>query len=287
MAQVTAQTGYSKRLSKISKLWQDNRWLYVIAGVLLGILVTPAIEQITGNLNELIGNLVPEAVGIVFTVLILNRLAENRAKEELKKRLIREAGSQSNETAKAAIDWMRAEGWLTIYDDIQLLKGASLSQANLQGANLRGANLEASDLEDAKLENSDLMNANLDSAVLFHANLEGADLFRTNLQHANLKYANLQGADLKYANLQNADLDNANLADAILENASLQRASFENAKFNEKTVLPNRRYMSPKETWTDHLGNKYWLPNTKRLLHFTDPNHPDFWQPDWVKEQED
>lgn len=211
-----AQATQNNRWLEIQKIWQDNRWLYVIAGVLLGILITPAIEQITGHLNDLIGNLVPEAVGIIFTVLILDRLADNRSTEQLKKRLIREAGSSSNETTKAAIDWMKHEGWLREGEGVELLKGVNLSKANLKGANLRKANLR-----DTKLEYA-------------------------NLQYVRLYKANLQGADLKDAILQDADL----------------RA----VKFDKKTRMPD---------------SKYWTPETD-MTRYTDPNHPDFWQPDWV-----
>lgn len=254
MAQATAQTGYDNRWQEITTIWKDNRWLYIIAGLLLGILVTPALEQITGNLNELIGNLVPEAIGIVFTVLILDRLASNRATEELKKRLVREAGSQSNETAKAAIDWMRAEGWLTIDDDIQLLKGANLSEANLEGANLR------------------------------YAHLQDSYLFMANLQSARLRFANLQGANLQAAYLEGADLRDTNLEGANLELGNLKGASFGGANFDEKTILPNIKVQ-----WDDNgkavpTPESYWIPKTD-MTRYTDPKHPDFWQP-WVKKQD-
>jgi len=31
-------------------------------------------------------------------------------------------------------------------------------------------------------------------------------------------------------------------------------------------------------------GSK-WTPDTD-MTRYTDPNHPDFWQPDWVKDQD-
>ena len=146
----TATQSQPERWTEIAIIWKDNRWLYSLMGILLGILFTPAIEQITGDLNDLIGNLVPEAVGIVFTVLILNRFAENRTTEQLKRRLVREAGSQSNETAKAAVDWMRAEGWLDKPNS--LLKGANLGSAKLSGASFVKCNLEGVTLFDANLQ---------------------------------------------------------------------------------------------------------------------------------------
>ena len=130
--------GFFKRWEYITTLWQDNRWLFVVAGWLFGLLTFPLLQIINTDWQGLLYNLVPEAVGIVFTVLILDRLAANRARTELQKRLINETRSQSNETAKAAVDWMRAEGWLTRWDKIALLRSAHLREAKLQGANLRG-----------------------------------------------------------------------------------------------------------------------------------------------------
>jgi hypothetical protein len=70
---MTTPLAEPKRWQEIATIWKDNRWLYIVAGLLLGVLVTPALQQITGDLNALIGNLVPEAVGIVFTVLKIAR----------------------------------------------------------------------------------------------------------------------------------------------------------------------------------------------------------------------
>jgi len=257
------------RWTQIAQIWQDNRWLYVLAGLLLGILITPAIEQITGDLNNLIGNLVPEAISVIFTVLILDRLADNRATEELKRRLVREADSRDNSTAISAVDWMRAAGWLTIHDSVALLQGADLSYANLNTANLHQANLEDVNLLDSRLQEARINDANLKGANLGYARLQNTNLWHTNLEKANLFRAFLGGTDLSEANLKGANL--------------------EQAIFDEKTILPEAiALMETDEIYAYEDGyyvyDKYWTPGTD-MARYTDPNRPGFWQPDWVKAQ--
>jgi uncharacterized protein YjbI with pentapeptide repeats len=113
----------------------------------------------------------------------------------------------------------------------------------------------------------------LSGATLQDANLQGA-----NLQDADLQKAYLQGAFLVQASLQGANLQHANLHEATLKLSDLPSHI---ARFDEKTILPD----------ADNIGHefnpiydKYWTPETD-MSRYTDSNHPDFWQPDWVKEQ--
>jgi uncharacterized protein YjbI with pentapeptide repeats len=241
-----SRTAEPQRWQEITAIWRDNRWLYVVVGVLLGLLITPAIEQITGNLNNLISNLVPEAIGIVFTVLILNRLADNRAKEELKHRLMQEVRSPSAGTAVTALNWLRRENLITS----NLFKKQVLGNINWEGAYIGDLNLQGSILWRASFKNvtntllsfdgngeerslnlshADLREANLAYALIPHANLEQANLYRANLQQANLPSANLQYADLQQANLQHTYLEQANLQYADLGEANLQYADLPSA----------------------------------------------------------
>jgi uncharacterized protein YjbI with pentapeptide repeats len=235
MTQTTA-SAFDKRWNFIRTLWQDNRWLFVFAGWMFGLLTFPLLQLIDTNWRGLLYNLVPEAVGITFTVLILNRLAENRARIELQKRLVREARSQSNETAKAAVDWLRAKGWLTLHDNA-LLKKADLYKANLQGADLTQANLQGAGLDHANLQGADLTQANLQGAGLDHANLQAAKLWATNLQAAKLRVTNLQGANLWNASLQGANLMSANLEQADLVSANLHGANLEYASLQGANLM--------------------------------------------------
>jgi hypothetical protein len=86
------------------------------------------------------------------------------------------------------------------------LSGADLSGAVLSGADLRGAVLSGADLRDAVLSYADLSGANLRDAVLSGAVLSGADLSYADLSYADLSGANLRDAVLSGAVLRNADL---------------------------------------------------------------------------------
>jgi hypothetical protein len=241
-------------------------------------------------------NLYTEAMSVVVTVTVLDRMNDRRSRERatemLKKRLFREAKGQSNEMAKAAIDWMRDEKWLTIEDEVPLLKGKNLEIANLEEANLLSANLQRTNLRQATLQCAILTQANLQQAILAEANLQDANLLFANLQQASLAEANLHDADLsganlqqtnlRKANLQNANLCRANLTHAVLAEANLYGTQLEGTKFDRKTVLPDAKDMGVDE----HIYDKFWTPDTD-MTRYTNPEHPDFWQPDWVNQQDE
>jgi uncharacterized protein YjbI with pentapeptide repeats len=325
----------SNRWAQIMILWRDNRWLYVVAGMLLGLLMTPAVEQVAGDLNGLIGNLVPEAIGIIFTVLILDRLNENRARESYKESLRRQAGSVVNDVAVDAIEQLRKEGWTE--GEQSVLQGLNLIGANLANARLHKSNLQKADLEGANLKAASLSHSNLTSANLIAARLEEAELYEANLSGADLRVASLNGSNFGRANLQNANLHltqlektffhQANLKDAKFSfnednnralhghallkdadfekanlegvsfaeceiqgcnfmNANLRGANFEDTTFDKKTILPDAE-IAKDEDYNDILDEdghpiytKYWTLDTD-MCRYTDPDHPDFWYPDY------
>ncbi|MGB7337529.1 MAG: pentapeptide repeat-containing protein [Phototrophicaceae bacterium] len=107
---------------------------------------------------------------------------------------------------------------------------------------------------------------------LSQANLNEVDLYRANLQQAYLKEARLQAANLTRAKLQQATLWDTNLQDAILRDANLLNAKYiETTIFNAQTILPD---------------GSQWTPEPD-MTRYTNPVHPDFWEPDWVKRQRD
>ncbi|MEM6527811.1 MAG: hypothetical protein AAF653_05925, partial [Chloroflexota bacterium] len=98
---------FAKRTAELSKIWQDNRWLYLLAGVLIGILVTPAVERLNADFFALLGDLVPEAVGILITVTVIEGFARRARRQETIKRIIREMRSPSAEEGARAVDEAR------------------------------------------------------------------------------------------------------------------------------------------------------------------------------------
>lgn len=145
----------------------DNHWIYFVGGLAIGLLVYPFINLISEEFDDFLHDMVPEAVGITFTVFIINQLDRNREYRLLKEQLIRKMQSRDNTTAMQAVEELRALGWLM--------------DGTLRGKNLRGAHLKDVNLYEADLRDCDLINANLVGADLYGANLEGAKVEDTQL----------------------------------------------------------------------------------------------------------
>ena len=123
-----------------------------------------------------------------------------------------------------------------------LLTDGSMKMAYLARASLEDAPLEGADLAGVVLWEADLVGTNLAGANLAGAFLLDADLSVAVLKGANLEGAILCGADLEYADLRWTELSGARLDRALLPDQSL------------------------------------WSPRTD-MGRFTDPSHPDFWDP--------
>lgn len=264
------------RWTEIRKLHVDWKDAYRILGgvVLVGIgVVIGAGWFANPQADSYTTNLYTEFISIGVTVFILdflNRRRDDRRRiEDLKAQLLRQVRSPENSVAKHAIHEMREHGWLE--GEGGLLKGVDLRGANLQGAKLWGANLQG-----AELGYSDLQGANLRKADLQGADLFGANLGSTDLAEANLGNANLLSVDLKEARLWETNLKGANLRDT-----NLFRAVLKLSLLNMKTVLPDAKVDTETKQFTP---DSYWTPKTD-MRRYTDPAHPDFWQPGWVKAQ--
>lgn len=238
-------------------------------------------------------NLYTEGLSIILTVLVIERLNRNRATQERKLALFRQAKSRLNDVAVEALDQIQHAGWWDnlllhyytkqkIFRSIRTVKGkhqvfyrgekvySNLSKVQWSG----GVNLN-----DTNLKGVNFVDANLENANLAKANLEGADLRNANLINANLAHANLLDANLALANLKGVFLGGANLKGTDLWEVD----------FDKMTVLPDADFVGLDHFKRD-IYDKYWTPETD-MSRYTNPNHkdkdgnPDFWQPDWVKKQ--
>src|SRR5215217_2200293 len=141
-------------------------------------------------------------------------------------------------------------------DSARLLRGSTLSHAELSGAHLPNA-----DLGDAELSGADLSNALLLNANLIGADLSGADLSNALLDNADL-VAHLPNADLSGASLIGADLsgsvlDNANLSGAVLDNANLGGADgITNEELDQKAVSLEGADMPNGQKYEDWLKSE-------------------------------
>lgn len=245
---------------KFKRSGKSNQVLYVIAGFLAGILFFPAIEALSSDASQLFSGFVPEAVGIAFTVLLIDRLYQRREEAQqkrlLQEKLVREAGSNINHVAVHATNELRAYGLLE--QEHSVLKGAVFSGSNLTEANLSEVNLEG-----AYFEGVDLINT-----ALFSTNLQGAKFLLCDLAGAALEGANLSDAVFKDTSLFGTFLANANLSRANLSNSYMGNAHLWETKFDENTILPDGL------RWSTDID----------MTRYTDPENPDFWEPIWWKE---
>jgi uncharacterized protein YjbI with pentapeptide repeats len=185
------------------------------------------------------------------------------------------------------------------------LSGVKLPEANLTNANLQQANLTSSELQKINLTNGKLLKANLTEANLTianlrqanlcKANLTGAELVGANLANVNLSLAELESSELFKANLENAslfeanligvDLRAVNLSNTNLLKANLVWANSSYATYTDLTILPDSEFKGRNRNGKV-IYDKYWTPDTD-MTRYTDPNHPDFWQPEWAKDSDD
>lgn len=271
-------------------------------------------------IEDFYANISAELGSIAITVIVIDQLQRRREQREReneeKARLVREAGSRDYSTATSAIQQLREKGWLT--GDSGVLRGAklecadlhteNLNNANLRGAVLAGANLAGAGLCGAELQMSSLQFANLNLAYFWKstspqlntnlygvdlrsATLQGTDFTSCNLEKANLTGARAQAAIFTHANLKDTRLRNANLQDANfhltnLEGADLQFSHLEGANLRDANLrgakLTGVRY----DSWTelpDHKDDNHAFWDNTDMRRYTDPAHPDFWQPEWVK----
>lgn len=138
--------------------------------------------------------------------------------------------------------------WTGADDQLGLVKGAHLNNANFRYAqaygvflvnshlwrtDFRGAFLSEADFRGADLGQANLRAAILDRAQMTHANLDRAELDGANLTRADLRGVNLSYSSLENATLIDARLDGASLYSAHLASTTLIRASLEKADFRD------------------------------------------------------
>lgn len=108
----------SKRQQEIKSIHKEYKWFYPFAGgiIILVIGVFIGLNLFPNSTIDYSMNLYTEIISIIITLVILDRINEYRETQRLKKRLILQAGSHSNETVKSALTWLKAEGWLVKMD---------------------------------------------------------------------------------------------------------------------------------------------------------------------------
>ncbi|MBO4210336.1 pentapeptide repeat-containing protein [Micromonospora echinofusca] len=205
------------------------RWLLAIGVALLGLHWYPARWSGSALVHDLYANLSTSLLSISITVLLIDRLYEQRDARQLRKRLIWEMGSTDQAIATRATKELRDAKWLADGS----LREADLVLANLEGARLGGADLARADLTSANLAATDLTRTTLDGAVL-----DGCAAARANFKGARLVGARLKGARMTGANFDDADLSGeVDLLTASLDDTSFRGAVLTGARLEEADLL--------------------------------------------------
>ncbi|RMF78888.1 MAG: pentapeptide repeat-containing protein [Chloroflexi bacterium] len=256
---------------------------------------------------------------LAFTLLV-GAIQDRENQQALRDQLILQMGSDERFFSAEAVRQLRAKSWLTDGSlETAQLQGANLSNVDLSNAILNRADLSSVILDGAILDNASLTGANLSGARfnisdrgqptrLFNTDLRFADLTGADLRGARFNDAQLEGANLRGIrldsrdfpetfrglNLARVDLSNVNLVDmdltgtvlrgADLEEANLGGVNFVGADLREANMKSANLLDSDYNPDTILPDGTNWTPETD-MRRFTDPDHPDFWQPDWVKEQ--
>ena len=121
------------------------------------------------------------------------------------------------------------------------LKGAFLSNLDLENANFVAADLEEARLFKTNLRNADCYGANFNNAICIETDFEGADIrgaifTDVNLDRANLKATCAIGTNFSSANMSFVNIKNANLSRAIFD-----YSKFLKLKYNRKTLFMGAR----------------------------------------------
>lgn len=198
--------------------------IFLVLGIVLVFLHKyPDSWRFSSLIKEYYANLSCELISIAITILLIDYLYERKEKENNKKRLIRELGSEDKGFTSRALKEIKELGYL----NDGTLKGVDLSQANLSGLDFTDANLENINFTQALLNGTILKNSNLNGAIMNDAELRGANLENCTLSNTQMKKSNLYGAILNKARITNSDLMNSNLEicelmDVVISDSKLE-----------------------------------------------------------------
>ena len=255
--------------------WQENRaaWTFTstqtfsllliviaIVTIVIGYSVvhsSEAVGFIFNVFNDFYANVSSELISIVITVLVLDRLNERRQNAQELRRLTALMNSDENMITKIAVAELRARGWL--------------ENNSLKGSHFHEANLKKARLESVVMERCSFFRSNMEGAILSKSNFNQSHFTLTNLRRASMSDTNFQDSSLANADLAFSTIVGCNLRKTNLAGVNLKNAVLLDCQFDEGTILPDETY---------------WTPNAN-MKWYTDPEHPDFWQPRWARAIED
>ncbi len=199
------------------------------------IIVTLSFPHYGGHVNYFYENLLVEAHGMIFDLLVIGILLVWLNKVGEKRLRIRRYQEEVDDFRH----WINEEASFRIAGDIKRLNkdgvysidlyNCHLKNVNLNYVNLSGSNMNYINLEDSSLQNSNLSNVRLNQANLQNAKLQGAKMKNAQLSGANLQFTTPIKADLSGANLIKAKFKGAVMIDCILSDSMVAGADFTDA----------------------------------------------------------
>lgn len=226
----TLKRFFNQLIEVFSKDWV----IYVVIGLVVGLLLRSLLDQISKTPVDLFNNLVANIIDIALSVLFIDRLIKSREKKREQKLLLIELrqkmASENYEIALFAYEEIRRNNWHLdgSLKDINLVR-ANLREADLSGFIMDGADLVGADLRKSILSGAILRNANLKLVKMQEAVLVGTDLSASLAQNADMRGANLSNATLTDADYSQCNFENAIFDGAILKNVILRKANFSGA----------------------------------------------------------
>jgi len=167
----TMAEGQRPRTAWLQRFLGDLQPVQIVVGFAIGLLFFPLLSYVNRDTADFLESLVPEFVGIVFTVMILENLAGMRERRQITEQLIRRMQSRFNPTALAAIEELRVSGQL----QNGTVRNRNLRGSNWENANLYEADLTGCDLTNARLQHADFVKATLERVIVTEEQLAYTD----------------------------------------------------------------------------------------------------------------
>lgn len=184
------------RWNEIKAIWRKNRLLAAFSfGSLMFsagfIIATASYASQPKWLTTFSENFWTEAVGILITVIVIDRIYAANSLHERKILLFNQLKSRANSVAVDALEQIQRQGWLDeaqayYFDDKKdkvvlrrlELQGASLNGIRLENVELRTSNLYKTGMRNASFIGCDFAFSNVENAFLGKTDLRGCDLYK-------------------------------------------------------------------------------------------------------------
>lgn len=259
------------RWEEIKRIWNEFPWLWFIPGAIVGLVVGYAwgYRNAFGLPGWFIDAFWPEALGIVFTVGVLEviqRRREKKRQDAIHRALSWNLGKRTTPPESHHVFYEMVvrsllSGYEMSYFNIQgfeikkfAIKKAALTYCNLSETKWTNGNLAGTWLGIVFLQKAKFFECTMDTVVIDRCSLSDGGLYNVSMRNARVKSC-LIGADLKDTDLRNSDLSGSSLRSALLmdvdlcgvnlEKVNLKSARFVRVRCDSSTILPDGSFYDP------------------------------------------